>query len=163
MRGSPSCSGVQAKRSLGIGGKPWSAPLGRPGWPEEAFEVAATGLQVHTTDSDDSLPLRGMACIARDLGRSSVAITDHSQSLRIANGMDEDRLVLQGHGIDRLNAELAGQGDRFRVPRSIEMDVFADGSNDMNAAALDRLDLVLGAFHTRLRGRRIRPSATWPH
>jgi hypothetical protein len=105
MRGSPSCSGVQAKRSLGIGGKPWSAPLGRPGWPEEAFEVAATGLQVHTT----------------------------------------------------------GQGDRFRVLRSIEMDVFADGSSDMNAAALDRLDLVLGAFHTRLRGRRIRPSATWPH
>jgi histidinol phosphatase-like PHP family hydrolase len=108
-------------------------------------------LQVHTTDSDGSLPLRGMACAARDLGRTSVAITDHSQSLRIANGMDEDRLALQGHGIDRLNAELAGQGDPFRVLSAIEMDVFADGSSDMDSAAVDRLDLVLGAFHTRLR------------
>jgi histidinol phosphatase-like PHP family hydrolase len=108
-------------------------------------------LQVHTTDSDGSLPLRGMAWAARELGRTSVGITDHSQSLRIANGMDEDRLVLQGHGIDRLNEELAGQGDRFRVLRSIEMDVLSDGSSDMDAAAVGRLDLVLGAFHTRLR------------
>jgi histidinol phosphatase-like PHP family hydrolase len=109
-------------------------------------------LQVHTTDSDGSLPLRGMVCAARDLGRTCVAITDHSQSLRIANGMNEDRLLLQGHGIDRLNAELAGQADGFRVLRSIEMDVFADGSSDMDTAVVSRLDLVLGAFHTRLRG-----------
>lgn len=108
-------------------------------------------LQVHTTDSDGSLPLRGMVSAARDLGRTCVAITDHSQSLRIANGMDEERLALQGHGIDRLNVELAAQGDGFRVLRSIEMDVFADGSSDMDPAAVRRLDLVLGAFHTRLR------------
>lgn len=108
-------------------------------------------LQVHTTDSDGSLPVRAMVCAARDLGRTFVAITDHSQSLRIANGMNDERLAFQGLAIDRLNAELDAHGDGFHVLRSIEMDVFADGSSDMGSEALEGLDLVLGAFHTRLR------------
>ena len=108
-------------------------------------------LQMHTTDSDGSVPLRGMVSAARDLGLTLVAVTDHSQSLRIARGMDAERLALQGLAIERLNAELAGQGEPFRVLRSMEMDVFADGSSDMEADALRDLDLVLGAFHSRLR------------
>jgi DNA polymerase (family 10) len=108
-------------------------------------------LQVHSTNSDGSVPLREMAGAARDLGRSSVAITDHSQSLRIANGMDAERLERQGHEIDRLNAELAAEGDAFRVLRSMEMDVFVDGSSDMASDVVARLDLVLGAFHSKLR------------
>ena len=55
-----------------------------PGWETTPH----ADLQVHTTDSDGSLPLRQMAFAARDAGRTFVAITDHSQSLRIANGMD---------------------------------------------------------------------------
>jgi histidinol phosphatase-like PHP family hydrolase len=108
-------------------------------------------LQMHTTDSDGSLPLRGMVEAARDIGRSFVAVTDHSQGLRIANGMDAARLAAQGLAIDRLNAELAGQGDPFRVLRSMEMDVLPDGSSDMEPDALAGLDIVLGAFHSRLR------------
>jgi DNA polymerase (family 10) len=92
-----------------------------------------------------------MAFAARHAGRTFVAITDHSQSLRIANGMDVERLEHQGMAIDELNAELSGDGDPFRVLRSIEMDVLVDGSSDMPAAAVAPLDLVLGAFHTRLR------------
>ncbi len=106
---------------------------------------------MHTTDSDGSVPLREMVSAARDLGRTFVAVTDHSQSLRIARGMDAERLAAQGRAIDRLNAELAEQGDPFRVLRSMEMDVFADGASDMESAALEHLDLVLGAFHSRLR------------
>jgi histidinol phosphatase-like PHP family hydrolase len=108
-------------------------------------------LQMHTTDSDGSLPLRGMVAAAREIGRSFVAITDHSQGLRIANGMDAARLAAQGLAIDRLNAELAGQGDPFRVLRSMEMDVLPDGSSDMEPEALAELDMVLGAFHSQLR------------
>lgn len=108
-------------------------------------------LQVHTTDSDGSLPVRGMASAARAVGRTFVAITDHSKSLRIAHGMDEERLQDQGRRIERLNAELRGGGDPFRILRSIEMDVLADGSGDMDPEALEALDLVLGALHTGLR------------
>ena len=64
--------------------------------------------------------------------------------------MPSDSLHKVG-AIERLNAELAGQDDQFRVLRSMEMDVFADGSSDMEPEALVGLDVVLGAFHTRLR------------
>jgi putative hydrolase len=115
----------------------------------EAEPVA--DLQVHTTDSDGSLTLPEVAELARQLGRPYIAITDHSKSLTIANGMDEQRLADQGRRIDALNADLATEPDGFRVLRSIEMDVFWDGSADMPPDALAPLDLVLGAFHSRLR------------
>jgi putative hydrolase len=120
---------------------------GDPSW--EATPHA--DLQVHTTDSDGAVPLPEMTRLARGLGRPFVAITDHSKGLPIANGMDEAQLADQGHRIDELNAELAGAGDAFRVLRSIEMDVFPDGSPDMPAESLAPLDLVLGAFHSKLR------------
>jgi len=50
----------------------------------------AGDLQVHTTFSDGSLTLPDMVEEARSVGRSYVAITDHSQTLAIANGMTPD-------------------------------------------------------------------------
>jgi len=108
-------------------------------------------LQVHTTDSDGGLPLPEMAAFARELGRPFIAITDHSKSLTIANGMDEQRLADQIVRIADVNAELVASGAPFRVLRSIEMDVFPDGTCDMEPATLAPLDLVLGAFHSKLR------------
>jgi histidinol phosphatase-like PHP family hydrolase len=108
-------------------------------------------LQVHTTDSDGSLPLPEMVAAASELGRSFIAITDHSQSLTIANGMDDERLRGQVSRIDASNAELEAAGEPFRILRSMEMDVFLDGSADMEPEALAPLDLVLGAFHSHLR------------
>lgn len=118
-----------------------------PEWEREP----CADLQVHTTDSDGRLPLPEVATLARELGRTAIAITDHSKSLRIANGMDEAHLAEQGRRIDALNADLAARGSTFRVLRSIEMDVFPDGSPDMPPEALAPLDLVLGAFHSKLR------------
>jgi histidinol phosphatase-like PHP family hydrolase len=108
-------------------------------------------LQVHSTDSDGALPLRDMAMTARDLGRTFIACTDHSESLRIAHGMDEQGMRDQWRRIDELNADLASGDGGFRVLRSVEMDVFVDGSGDTDPAVLAELDLVLGAFHTKLR------------
>ena len=119
---------------------------------EPAWEATPHGdLQVHSTDSDGSLPLRDMAMAARDVGRTFIACTDHSQSLKIAGGMDADRMLDQGRRIDALNEELARSADGFRVLKSIEMDVFVDGSGDTEPHLLAGLDLVLGAFHTKLR------------
>jgi histidinol phosphatase-like PHP family hydrolase len=67
--------------------------------------------------------------------------------------MNEERLADQGRRIDALNAELHAAGDPFRVLRSIEMDVFPDGSADMEPETLASLDIVLGAFHSKLRVR----------
>ena len=108
-------------------------------------------LQVHTTFSDGSLTLPDMVEEARSVGRSYVAITDHSQTLAIANGMTPDELAEQGRVIDAIDRGLEEDGDPFRVLRSIEVDVFADGTLDMDDASLAGLDLVLGAFHSKLR------------
>ena len=119
---------------------------------DPAWEATPCGdLQVHSTDSDGKLPLADMASAARALGRTFIASTDHSQSLRIANGMDDAELAAHNALVDRLNDEADAQGDPFRVLRSIEMDVFEDGSGDMDATVLRDLDLVLGAFHSKLR------------
>jgi histidinol phosphatase-like PHP family hydrolase len=110
-------------------------------------------LQMHTTWSDGTLPLEDMVEAARSLGRPFVAITDHSQALQIAHGMSADKLAEQGLAIDAINATFEAVGDPFRVLRSQEVDLFADGSIDMDDASLASLDLVLGAFHSALRAK----------
>jgi len=106
-------------------------------------------LQVHTTDSDGHLELPDMVEAARATGLAYMSITDHSESLTIAHGQDAVRLKDQGVRIDALNEQLSPTG--FRVLRSIEMDVFDNGEGDMDPTVLGELDLVLGAFHSKLR------------
>jgi histidinol phosphatase-like PHP family hydrolase len=108
-------------------------------------------LQMHTTDSDGRLPFLDMIAAAKGSGLTYASITDHSESLTIAHGQDAVRLKDQGARIDAVNDELRSNGAAFRVLRSIEMDVFDDGSADMEPAALADLDVVLGAFHSKLR------------
>src|SRR6266545_3956303 len=108
-------------------------------------------LQVHTTYSDGSVPLEGMVEAAAARGHAYVAITDHSVGLPIANGMSEERLAGQGEHIDRLTADLESTGAGIRALKSIEMNLSPEGEGDMDPEALARLDLVLGAFHAKLR------------
>jgi histidinol phosphatase-like PHP family hydrolase len=102
-------------------------------------------LQMHTLYSDGTAPVEAMveACS----GYSFVAITDHSRGLKIANGMDEERLAQQGLEIDAINE----RGKPPRVLKAIEMNLNPAGEGDMDPEALARLDLVLGAFHSKLR------------
>jgi histidinol phosphatase-like PHP family hydrolase len=108
-------------------------------------------LQMHTTFSDGQLPLEDMVRVAKSLGRPYVAVTDHSQTLKIANGMTPEEVAEQGREIDVINRGFENDGDQFRLLRSIEVDVFSDGTLDMDDASLASLDLVLGAFHSKLR------------
>jgi histidinol phosphatase-like PHP family hydrolase len=118
-----------------------------PEWHEEI----RADLQMHTTYSDGRAPLREMVTSAARLGYEYVAITDHSQGLKIANGMDEARLAAEAEDISRLNQELDRSGERLRVLHSIEMNLSPEGEGDMDPQALAKLDLVLAAFHSALR------------
>jgi histidinol phosphatase-like PHP family hydrolase len=108
-------------------------------------------LQMHTTHSDGAASLEDMVEAARVLGRSFVAVTDHSQALQIAHGMGPEELAAQRDAIDALDGAFADAGDDFRILRSMEVDVFPDGTMDMDDQSLSTLDLVLGAFHSKLR------------
>lgn len=108
-------------------------------------------LQMHTTWSDGSLPVAEMAEHAAAMGHRYAAVTDHSKGLPIARGMDEATLLREVEEIERVNSELAGSSGSFRLLRSIEMNLSPSGEGDMDPDVLRRLDLVLGAFHSKLR------------
>jgi histidinol phosphatase-like PHP family hydrolase len=109
-------------------------------------------LQMHTTWSDGAAPLGEVVAEAEALWNYEfIAITDHSKGLKIAGGMDEGELAEQGEDIERVNEELSGRGSPLRVLRSIEMNLSPEGVQDMEPEALGRLDLVLAAFHSKLR------------
>jgi DNA polymerase (family 10) len=114
-------------------------------------EALKGDLQMHTTYSDGAATLREMAEASGALGYEFVAITDHSKGLAIANGMDEARLAEQAADIALLNRELEDAGTPPRVLHAIEMNLSPEGEGDMEPGALGRLDLVLGAFHSKLR------------
>lgn len=111
--------------------------------------VVCGDLQTHTLASDGSASVADMARAAAARGHEYLAITDHSKTLRIANGMSESALAEQGNEIDRLNAEMQRTG--FRILRAVEMNLTPAGEGDLAAEFLARLDLVLGAFHSHLR------------
>ncbi len=103
-----------------------------------------------------------------ELGYSHMAVTDHSEGLRIAHGMDAATRAAQAAEVRALNSVLAAEGHEFRVLHGLEMNVEPDGSGDTDPGVLGELDLVLGAFHSKLRLRRrpdrpLHPRAAQPH
>jgi putative hydrolase len=107
-------------------------------------------LQMHTTYSDGAEPIAAMVAEGVERDYEYIAITDHSK-LRIANGMDEERLGRQLVELDELNADLEASGAGFHVLRALEMNLDLEGQGDMASETLAPLDLVLGSFHSQLR------------
>lgn len=108
-------------------------------------------LQMHTLSSDGHASLEAMARRCIELGYTHIAVTDHSEGLRIAHGMDATTRAAQAAEVRALNATLAAEGHDFRILRGLEMNVDPDGRGDTDPEVLAGLDLVLGAFHSKLR------------
>ncbi|WP_114810548.1 DNA polymerase/3'-5' exonuclease PolX [Paraburkholderia kururiensis] len=101
-------------------------------------------LHAHTNATDGRNSLREMALAARERGLDYLAITDHSQRLGVAHGLDAARLAQQIDEIDRLNETLDG----IVLLKGIEVDILEDGRLDLPDDVLARLDLVVGAVHS---------------
>ena len=108
-------------------------------------------LQMHTVWSDGSGCIEDMARAALDRGYQFIAITDHSKGLKIAGGINEQQLEQQAEEIRSVNAKLQAEGARFQVLRSIELNLSPAGDGDMEHACLQKVDVVLGCFHSALR------------
>jgi DNA polymerase (family 10) len=108
------------------------------------LEEVKGDLHCHSRWSEGTMTIREAAEKAKKLGLSYVAITDHSKSLGIAHGLDEERLAEQGKEIDALNEEL----EDFNVLKGIECDIKADGSMDLADSSLADLDFVVASVHS---------------
>ena len=119
----------------------------KPRW----LEQLKGDLQMHTVWSDGAATIAGMAEAAQARGYKYIAITDHSQGLKIAGGMDEATLARQLKEIGQVNGEFSASNSPFRVLSSLEMNLNPSGSGDMSLDSLRTLDVVLGSFHSALR------------
>lgn len=102
-------------------------------------------LHMHTTWSDGAASAKDMASAARQRGLDYIAITDHSAGLAIAGGLDARRLEAQGTELEALRR---GR-ERPAVLAGIEVDILEDGSLDLDAGALRKLDWVVASVHRR--------------
>ena len=105
-------------------------------------------LQMHSHFSDGIATMEEMAKKARQMGYSYIAVTDHSGSLLIANGVKPDRKMEQLKEIDRINRLMDGD---FKILKAGEVDILADGSLDYPDEILEKLDFVLVSIHSAMK------------
>lgn len=101
-------------------------------------------LHMHTVYSDGAYSVRDMVEAARQKGYEYIVITDHSKSLRVANGLSDKRLLQQLEEIREIDAEY----DDIDVYSGTEMDILADGTLDYSDEILQKLDYVIAAIHS---------------
>ena len=102
-------------------------------------------LQMHSTWSDGRNTLEEMVAGCAAHGYEYMAITDHSKSLAMVNGLDARRLALQWLEIDAIRA----RHPEIQLLRAMEIDILADGSLDLEDEMLAGLDLVVVSIHSR--------------
>jgi DNA polymerase (family 10) len=102
-------------------------------------------LHAHTKATDGHNTILEMAEAAKKHGFEYLAITEHSRRLTVAHGLDPVRLAKQIDEIDRLNDRLEG----ITLLKGIEVDILENGDLDLPDEVLGRLDLVVGAVHSR--------------
>ncbi len=102
-------------------------------------------LHMHTSYSDGMHSIEQMAEAAVELGYEYIAVTEHSQSLKVARGLGPEKLKQQMQEIDRLNRELP----EITVLKGLEVDILQDGSLDMPEYILRQLDLTVCAVHSK--------------
>jgi DNA polymerase (family X) len=101
-------------------------------------------LHMHSTWSDGAFSLEEMAEACRKKGYEYMAITDHSQFLKVANGLTVERLKKQRKEIERLNAKY----DDFTILAGVEMDILPDGTLDYDDEVLEGMDIVIASIHS---------------
>jgi DNA polymerase (family X) len=102
-------------------------------------------LHCHTVASDGSHTIEHMVKAAQKLGYEYLSVSDHSQSLKLTNGLTPQRLKAQMKEIDRLNERLDG----FRILKSSEIDILENGSLDYDESVLSKLDIRICSIHSR--------------
>ncbi len=98
---------------------------------------------IHTSYSEGKNSLKTMIEKAEALGYEYIAITDHSRSQKVANGLEIEKLKAQWEEIDKLSKRF-----RIKILKGSEVDILRDGSLDYPDEILKELDIVVGGVHS---------------
>jgi DNA polymerase (family X) len=101
-------------------------------------------LHAHTNATDGRADIESMARAAQAAGLRYLAITDHSKSLAMANGLDEARALEHARAVREIGDRL----DDFTLLAGIECDIRPDGAMDLAEDCLAQLDLVVASIHS---------------
>jgi DNA polymerase (family 10) len=111
-------------------------------------------LHTHSDSTDGTMSITEMALHAsKKFGLKYIAITDHTKSLGLANGLNENQLLNQINKIGMLNDTLKQNSisdivTNFRILSSAEVNILKDGSLDISNNILDKLDIVGASIHS---------------
>jgi DNA polymerase (family 10) len=105
-------------------------------------------LHTHSKWSDGKLSIKEMAEAALTRGYKSLAITDHTFSLGITQGMKLEDVKEQQKEINQLRDDFSG---RMHILQGAEVEIKSDGSLDFPDDVLSELDIVIASLHSGLR------------
>ncbi|HDN96338.1 MAG TPA: DNA polymerase/3'-5' exonuclease PolX [Thermoplasmatales archaeon] len=111
------------------------------------YDEVKGDLQMHTKWSDGANTIEEMIIEAKKLGHKFIAITDHVGSLKIAGGMDEEKVMEQAKEIEKLRERF----DDIYIFHGIEANIMKDGSLDVSNSLLKQVDVVLASVHSAFR------------
>lgn len=112
-----------------------------------SYDSLKGDLQVQTDWTDGEHSIEEMANAAKSFGLEYIAITDHTQSVRVAGGSDEKKLLRQMAEIDRVRKRISG----ITILKGAEVDIRKDGSLDIADEVLAKLDVVGVSIHYSLK------------
>lgn len=101
-------------------------------------------LHVHSKWSDGGNTISEMAEAAKKIGYSYIAVTDHSQSLKVAGGLSLPDLKKKKREVDNINRGLRN----FRVLYATEADIDIQGNIDYPDTVLKEFEVVVAAIHS---------------
>jgi DNA polymerase (family 10) len=110
----------------------------------EAREIKGD-LQMHTTHTDGKNTVAEMVDACRNRGYQYMAITDHTQAVRVAGGLTRAGFRKQFREIEQVQKH----APTIRVLKGAEVDILDDGQLDLDDATLKELDVVVISVHSR--------------
>jgi DNA polymerase (family 10) len=101
-------------------------------------------LHVHSNWSDGNNSIEEMALFSKKLGYDFIGISDHSESLKIANGLNEEQIEKKFFQINKLNRKIKD----FHIFCGTECEIKKNGILDYNKNILKKFDIVGIAIHS---------------
>ncbi|MDP8299893.1 MAG: DNA polymerase/3'-5' exonuclease PolX [Candidatus Tantalella remota] len=102
-------------------------------------------LHIHSTETDGRATVQESVEAAIRKGYKYIAITDHSKHVKIANGMDDKRILKHTERVRKLNQKTKG----IEILMGVEVDILDEGKLDFSDSVLKEMDIVIAAVHSR--------------